>query len=136
MIEVTRWKKEYQQNVDADTTPPPSSTTTTFADIRKRFGQHRKSLKNRMKKLYHRNGDDEKIEQKDGSNASGSPKSMEKVHQIETVIKKDAHLFNSMLKKSRTSLTFDDTPRKRIIMAIGGNRLKSKSSRNLEVKNT
>lgn len=41
--------------------------------------------------------------------------------------KRDRHLFSSMLKKSRTSLTFDDVARKKIInlAAIGGRTTKN-----------
>lgn len=142
LIEAARWKKEHTvDNVD---------NSTTFADMRKRFGQHRKSLKNRMKKLYNRGYDEQthtksnEIDPHNGSGASSSS-SGEKIHRIDnnnmktgnddSANKKDKHLFYSMLKKSRTSLSFDDAPRKRIIMAISsGNVFKSKSSRNLEVK--
>lgn len=120
--------------------------------MRKRFGQHRKSLKNRMKKLYNRSGYDEQahkpndIDPYNGCSGASASNSGEKIHRIDNNMKngmnaddsankKDKHLFYSMLKKSRTSLSFDDAPRKRIIMAIGGgNVFKSKSSRNLEVK--
>lgn len=142
LIEAARWKKE--QNVD-------NENTTTFADMRKRFGQHRKSLKNRMKKLYNRGGYDEQahkpneIDPHNGTTGASSSSFAEKIHHIDNNMKnginddsankKDKHLFYSMLKKSRTSLSFDDAPRKRIIMAIGGGTVfKSKSSRNLEVK--
>lgn len=55
MVEITRWKKENRDDncLQATTT---TTTTTTFSDIRKRFGHHRKSIKNRMRKFYNRNG--------------------------------------------------------------------------------
>ncbi|XP_037030435.1 uncharacterized protein LOC119070277 isoform X2 [Bradysia coprophila] len=39
LVEITKWKKEKDDG-------------TTFSDIRKRWGNHRKSIKNRMKKFY------------------------------------------------------------------------------------
>lgn len=118
--------------------------------MRKRFGQHRKSLKNRMKKLYNRGYDEaahkqNEIDPHNNGFGASSSSSGEKIHRIDNNMKngndesannkKDKHVFYSMLKKSRTSLSFDDAPRKRIIMAIGGgNVFKSKSSRNLDIK--
>lgn len=45
LVEITRWKRESRDE-----------NTTTFSDIRKRFGHHRKSIKNRMRRFYNRSG--------------------------------------------------------------------------------
>lgn len=153
MVDIARWRKEQQQNGKED-------ATTTFGDLRKRFGQHRKSIKNRMKKLYNRNGSCEDHDKMNGnSNGNGIENShlngrdtsgtsssdpIEKVNRIAPKSeglsayfnKRDRHLFSSMLKKSRTSLTFDDASRKKIInlAAIGGrNGVKVKPTPNLDV---
>lgn len=55
-MEITRWKKENRDDNTPTTATATSTTTTTFSDIRKRFGHHRKSIKNRMRKFYNRNG--------------------------------------------------------------------------------
>lgn len=156
LVEISRWKKEQRHTNDKE------EATTTFSDLRKRFGQHRKSIKNRMKKFYSRNSCDEdidtmhtqsndndiKINNLNGHDACGSSssESTEKVHRIGPkheglsayFNKRDRHLFSSMLKKSRTSLTFDDLSRKKIVgvAAFGGrNGIKNKPTQNLEVKN-
>lgn len=155
LVDIARWRKEQQQNGSKD------DTTTTFGDLRKRFGQHRKSIKNRMKKLYNRNGSCEdhdkmngnsngngiEINHSNGHNTSGTSSSnlsAEKVNRAAPKSeglsayfnKRDRHLFSSMLKKSRTSLTFDDASRKKIInlAAIGGrNGVKNKPTTNFDV---
>lgn len=154
LVEISRWKKEQRHTNDKD------EATTTFSDLRKRFGQHRKSIKNRMKKFYSRNscdedidtmhtqsnGNDIKINNLNGHDACGSSssKSTDKVHRIGPkheglsayFNKRDRHLFSSMLKKSRTSLTFDDLSRKKFVSvaAFGGrNGIKNKPTQNLEV---
>lgn len=156
LVDIARWKKEQQQHGKDD-------TTTTFGDLRKRFGQHRKSIKNRMKKLYNRNGSCEVDHDKMHTNGNGngieinhmnghhdtsgtsSSDSTDKVNRCASKSeglsayfnKRDRHLFSSMLKKSRTSLTFDDASRKKIInlAAIGGrNGVKNKPTPNLNVK--
>lgn len=153
---MARWKKEQQQNDKDD-------TTTTFADLRKRFGQHRKSIKNRMKKLYNRNGsceDHDKMHTKSNGDVNqmhhmnghdtcgtSSSESTDKGSRYTSkgdglsayFNKRDRHLFSSMLKKSRTSLTFDDASRKKIInlAAIGGRsggKNKPSSNLNLNVR--
>lgn len=185
LVDIARWKKEQQQhhhhhhqNGKDDT-----ANTTTFADLRKRFGQHRKSIKNRMKKLYNRsnscemhdlhhdagkqmslngNGIDIKNHahhrgssssggSRDTSGTSTSANSMDKMPSCNgsgTTNKTDGlsayfnkrtdrHLFSSMLKKSRTSLTFDDMARKKIISlaAIGGRTIaKNKPTEHLSVR--
>lgn len=149
LVEMARWKKEQQQHQNGK-----EDTSTTFGDLRKRFGQHRKSIKNRMKKLYNRssscdadhdhkipsihlngNGKDNTHHQhSNGHDTSGSSTSdsADKINRCHPSTKseglsayfnkRDRHLFSSMLKKSRTSLTFDDVSRKKIISlaAIGG----------------
>ncbi len=40
LVEITKWKKDKVED------------SNTFSDIRKRWGNHRKSIKNRMKKFY------------------------------------------------------------------------------------
>lgn len=112
-----------------------------------------------MKKLYtrngscdehpHANGNGIEINHVNGHNACGSS-SAESADKIGTkpeglsayFNKRDRHLFSSMLKKSRTSLTFDDVARKKIISlaAFGGrNGVKTKPTPGFEVfqaKNT
>lgn len=147
----TRWKKEQQQQHGKD------ETSTTFADLRKRFGQHRKSIKNRVKKFYNRNSEESDkahvypnvneigINHLNDNDTSGTSSSCDPVDHIGTknesfsgyFNKRDRHLFSSMLKKSRTSLTFDDAARKKIISlaAIGGrNGVKHKAAQNSEVR--
>lgn len=155
LVEITRWKKEQQQNGKED-------TTTTFADLRKRFGQHRKSIKNRMKKFYnrsssceehdknqaHSNGNGANVSEMNGRGSSSGTSSTEPVEKLNRCApknegfsgyfnKRDRHLFSSMLKKSRTSLTFDDAARKKIISlaALGGRGgVKNKPTQNLDVR--
>lgn len=175
LVDIARWKKEHQhqQNGKDDSIPP---NTTTFADLRKRFGQHRKSIKNRMKKLYNRsnscemhdahgkqmslngNGIDIKhhapahgSRDASGTSTSTSTSSMEKMNMSTChgtakndglsayFNKRDRHLFSSMLKKSRTSLTFDDVARKKMaaisLAAIGGRSVvKNKPTEHLNVR--
>lgn len=80
----------------------------------------------------------------DASGSSSCESSADKVHHVHPkhegfsayFNKRDRHLFSSMLKKSRTSLTFDDAARKKIInlAALGGrNGVKNKATQNLEV---
>lgn len=157
LVEISRWKKEQRQS-------GKDEASTTFADLRKRFGQHRKSIKNRMKKFYSRSSceeDDDKVHARSNVNdnahttgvnhlsghdacGSSSSESTDKMHRIGPkheglsayFNKRDRHLFSSMLKKSRTSLTFDDVSRKKMIglAAIGGRSgLKNKPNSNLEV---
>lgn len=164
LVEITRWKKEQQQQQQHQIQNGKDETSTTFADLRKRFGQHRKSIKNRVKKLYNRSNscdDHDKVHVHSNGNgidinnhlnghchnASGSTacdSSADKIGQIHAkhegfsayFNKRDRHLFSSMLKKSRTSLTFDDAARKKIInlAALGGrNGAKNKAVPNLEV---
>lgn len=118
-----------------------------------------------MKKLYNRsnscdehdkmhvhsngNGNGIEINQLNGHDISGSSScnSNDKAHKVGSknegfsayFNKRDRHLFSSMLKKSRTSLTFDDAARKKIIsLAAIGNRngAKSKQTQNIEVSFT
>lgn len=153
LVEITRWKKEQQQQQQQN---GKDDGSTTFADLRKRFGQHRKSIKNRVKKLYNRNNGCEEHDKLNehpkgnflnGHESSGSSSydNADKVNRLGSknegfsayFNKRDRHLFSSMLKKSRTSLTFDDAARKKIISlaAIGGkNGTKTKQTQNLEVK--
>lgn len=149
LVDIARWKKEQQQHGKDD-------TTTTFADLRKRFGQHRKSIKNRMKKLYNRNGSCDVDHDKMHTNGNGieinhmnghdtsatsSSDSTDKVNRCASknegfsayFNKRDRHLFSSMLKKSRTSLTFDDASRKKIINLGVRNGVKNKPTPNLNV---
>lgn len=154
LVEISRWKKEQRQN-------GKDEASTTFADLRKRFGQHRKSIKNRMKKFYSRNSCEEDIDKvhvqshENGNDinlhghdacGSSSSESTEKVHRIAPkheglsayFNKRDRHLFSSMLKKSRTSLTFDDLSRKKIVNLAamsGRNGIKNKPTQNIEVNN-
>lgn len=130
LVEMARRRKESQHN-DKD-------ENTTFADIRKRFGQHRKSIKNRVKKLYNRSnscGEHDKTQSNVNANAIGSK---ELNGQSRIVLPnnagyfKDRHLFSNMLKKSQTSLTFDDAARKKIVLSYG-NGVKGKSTKNVEV---
>lgn len=64
-----------------------------------------------------------------GSSRDTSGNSMDKNDGLSAYFnsKRDRHLFSSMLKKSRTSLTFDDVARKKIInlAAIGGRTTKN-----------
>lgn len=150
LVEITRWKKEQ----------PKDESSTTFSDIRKRFGHHRKSIKNRMKNFYHRSNSDTQetcrinsIEHNElgsqgascssPSESDGKTTPEEKIQnkigeQPENIIfrKRERHLFGSMLKKSRTSLCLEETaPRKKLIMAIGnGGGLKKKFNRSFEDK--
>lgn len=188
LVDIARWKKEQQQQHHQNG-KDDSANTTTFADLRKRFGQHRKSIKNRMKKLYNRsnscemhdvhhadkqmslngngNGNANGIDIKShahhrGSGGSGSSRdtsgtststsgsnSTDKVNACNGTAKheglsayfnkRDRHLFSSMLKKSRTSLTFDDMARKKIISlaAIGGRTIaKNKPTEHLNVRHS
>lgn len=136
LVEITRWKRENRNE----------ENTTTFSDIRKRFGHHRKSIKNRMRKFYNRNGggslDDDSVDCEkcpNGSNEdlgsqgascssdggrSSSENNSEKgsfvMSRVEAFRKRDRHLFGSigLLKKSRTSACLDDAgPRKKVIVA-------------------
>lgn len=185
LVDIARWKKEQQQQSHHhhQNGKDDSTNTTTFADLRKRFGQHRKSIKNRMKKLYNRsnscemhevhhagkqmtlNGNGNGIDIKchahhRGSSGSGGSRdtsgtststsgsnSMDKMNACNGTTKtdglsayfnkRDRHLFSSMLKKSRTSLTFDDMARKKIISlaAIGGRTMaKNKPTEHLNVR--
>lgn len=161
LAEIRRWRKEHQQQNSKD--EHPTTVTAAFSDIRKRFGQHRKSIKNRMKKLYnrsnscddhhdvvhmHSNGNNV-IDDLGSQGASGSSASDSSDKPIESKIrrsatakneggyfnKRDRYLFGSMLKKSRTSLCLDDgAQRKKFIVAVGnGDGLKNKSTRSFEV---
>lgn len=116
---MTRWRRENSKD-----------ELSTFSEIRKRFGYHRKSLKNRVKKLYTRSNSDsiEVIEENiiGEQNAFTSPASSSEGKQTletkdsEHFRKREKHLFGSMLKKSRTSFCFDDvTPKRKIIVALG-----------------
>lgn len=122
LVEITRWRRERENSKDE-----PSA----FSEIRKRFGHHRKSLKNRVKKLYTRSNSDpiEVIQENvagDKHDAS-SPASSSEGKPAPSVAmdggqfrKRERHLFGSMLKKSRTSFCLDDvTPKRRIIVALG-----------------
>lgn len=155
LVEITRWKKEQQQQQEQEN--GKDETSTTFADLCKRFGQHRKSIKNRVKKLYNRTSSCEEhddmhthsnpransidvVNNIDDHNASGSSAyvSAKEVNRIGPkheglsayFNKRDRHLFSSMLRKSRTSLTFDDAARKKIInlAASGRNGIKHKQT--------
>ncbi|XP_031629394.1 uncharacterized protein LOC116344790 [Contarinia nasturtii] len=157
LVEIAGWKKEQQQHQQQQQQSNGKDETSTFADLRKRFGQHRKSIKNRVKKLYnrtnsceehgqaHTNGNGIDINHLNEHNASGSS-SGDSGNRIGPKTdgfsgyfnKRDRHLFSSMLKKSRTSLTFDEIARKKIInlAAIGGkNGTKHKPTHNHLEKN-
>lgn len=180
LVDIARWKKEQQQH-QQHSGKDDSANTTTFADLRKRFGQHRKSIKNRMKKLYNRsnscemhdvhlagkqmslNGNGHGIDitnhahhrgcgggsrdtsgtstSTSGSNSTDKMNACNGTTKTEGLSayfnKRDRHLFSSMLKKSRTSLTFDDMARKKIISlaAIGGRTIaKNKPTEHLSVR--
>lgn len=145
LVEITRWKKEH---------PKEECTTSAFSDIRKRFGHHRKSLKNRMKKFYHRSnsgdlndgteicGDETEYGSCSPISSSGGKTSPE-INGVADKIdanqfrKRERHIFGSMLKKSRTSLCLDESaPRKKIIVALGnsGAGLKKRFNRSFEDK--
>lgn len=150
LVEIAGWKKEQQQQQQSN----GKDETSTFSDLRKRFGQHRKSIKNRVKKLYNRtnscdehhvhtnsNGNGVDINNLNEQNASGSS-SCDSATRIGPkndsfsgyFNKRDRHLFSSMLKKSRTSLTFDELSRKKIInLAAIRSGAKHKPAHNLEV---
>lgn len=135
LVEITRWKKE---NKDEH--------SNAFSDIRKRFGHHRKSIKNRMKKFYNRSDTDrcEKCPNdsnedlgsqgascssaSDSGGRSSSENNSEKgsfvMNRVEAFRKRDRHLFGSigLLKKSRTPASLEEvTPRKKIIVAAKTN---------------
>lgn len=124
--------------------------SNTFADIRKRFGQHRKSIKNRVKKLYNRDGGCEEREKIpiacNNGKAASPPRTMATTAQSKPsgnapnrfglhldaagyFNRRDNYLFGSMLKKSRTSLTFDDSARKKFTVLP----VKAKLMRSVEV---
>ena len=126
LVEYTRRKKDGKED---------ASTASTFSDIRKRFGHHRKSIKNRMKKFYNRSGTDVINENEDDLGSQGascpsasasdsgtqslSENSSEKGNcarnEVDQFRKRDRHLFGSigLLKKSRTSLCLGEVaPRK------------------------
>lgn len=126
LTDMTRWRRDTQTKDE----------TSTFSDIRKRFGHHRKSIKNKMKKLYTRShsdsidaiDDSSKVDGRQPQHATCSPtsssdggKSSPEANQNATdeqFRKRDRHLFGSMLKKSRTSFCFEDSaPKKKLIMA-------------------
>lgn len=177
LVDIARWKKEQQHQHQNGKEHDTASNTTTFADLRKRFGQHRKSIKNRMKKLYNRSNSCEMHDMhgkqlslngngiditshghhRDGGcggsrdtsgTTSTSANSMDKMSACNGGTtkndglsayfnKRDRHLFSSMLKKSRTSLTFDDMARKKIISlaAIGGRTIaKNRPTEHLNVR--
>lgn len=140
LVEIARRRKE-APSLDRD-------ETNTFADIRKRFGQHRKSIKNRVKKLYNRgNGCEERDKIPMDCNgktasptrtlAAGQPKPNANVQSrfglhldaAGYFNRRDNYLFGSMLKKSRTSLTFDDSARKKFSVLP----VKAKLMRSVEV---
>ncbi|KAJ6637693.1 FYVE, RhoGEF and PH domain-containing protein 5 [Pseudolycoriella hygida] len=136
LVEITKWKKE---KVDDG---------ITFSDIRKRWGNHRKSIKNRMKKFYSKetttktvtNGNccsDDDLGSQEAScststsirSSEGSPeKSETNANSLEVTdsgkhrSKGDRNLFGSLgrLRKSRTSLFLDEVaPRKKILISCG-----------------
>lgn len=144
LVEITRWKKEH---------PKDECTTSAFSDIRKRFGHHRKSLKNRMKKFYHRSNSDPNdvnencVDHAEHGSCSPTSSSGGKTTPDANEVgektdgnqfrKRERHIFGSMLKKSRTSLCLDEsTPRKKLITALGssGAGLKKKFNRSFEDK--
>lgn len=136
LVDITKWKKDKDDG-------------TTFSDIRKRWGNHRKSIKNRMKKFYSKDAtvkpvvpnvnnccsDDDLGSQAASCSTStsirsseGSPeKSESKRNGFEVVdggkhrSKVDRNLFGSLgrLRKSRTSLLDDVAPRKKILISYG-----------------
>lgn len=146
LVEITRWKREH---------PKDECTTSAFSDMRKRFGNHRKSLKNRMKKFYHRSNSDPNdmvencVDETDHGSCSPTSSSGGKITPEASDVsekgdgsqfrKRERHIFGSMLKKSRTSLCLEEsTPRKKLIMAIGssGAGLKRRFNRSFEDKVT
>lgn len=133
LVEITKWKKEKDDG-------------TTFSDIRKRWGNHRKSIKNRMKKFYSKDSavkpatgnccsDDDLGSQAASCSTStsirsseGSPEKSEvNANSFEVAdgrkhrSKGDRNLFGSLgrLRKSRTSLFLDEAPRKKILISYG-----------------
>lgn len=136
LVEITKWKKEKDDG-------------TTFSDIRKRWGNHRKSIKNRMKKFYSKdstakpvtNGnccsDDDLGSQAascststsiQSSEGSSPEKSEKNLHSFDVPdsgkhrTKGERNLFGSLgrLRKSRTSLFLDEVaPRKKILISYG-----------------
>lgn len=135
LVEITKWKKEKDDG-------------TTFSDIRKRWGNHRKSIKNRMKKFYSKDStaksvpnpnccsDDDLGSQAASCSTSASIRSSEESpEKSENNVngfavanggkhrsKGERNLFGSLgrLRKSRTSLFMDEVaPRKKILISYG-----------------
>lgn len=135
LVEITKWKKEKDDG-------------TTFSDIRKRWGNHRKSIKNRMKKFYSKDStvktvtnanccsDDDLGSQAASCSTSTSIRSSEGTpEKNENCLnslgvadtgkprsKGERNLFGSLgrLRKSRTSLFLDEVaPRKKILISYG-----------------
>lgn len=144
LVEITRWKKEH---------PKDECTTSAFSDIRKRFGHHRKSLKNRMKKFYHRSNSEPNDgvencadETEHGSCSPTSSSGGKTTPEINgggektdgsQFRKRERHIFGSMLRKSRTSLCLDESaPRKKLIVALSssGAGLRKRFNRSFEEK--
>lgn len=138
LVEITKRKKE-QSSKDEQ---------TTFADIRKRWGNHRKSIKNRMKRFYAKEPSKDMLAAKRCSlsdddlgsqaascstTASGSTRSslennFEKgsfvMNEIEKYRKGEKHIFGSLgrLRKSRTSLCLEEMlPKKKTGKPIESN---------------
>lgn len=156
LVEIARWKKEHKED--------ETSNPTTFTDIRKRFGHHRKSIKNRVKKLYHRRGSDStdskcaningkedlgsagasatcsSASESGGKSSSENNSEKEVAGDAETSLyrKRSRQLLGSigLLKKSRTSLCFDDfTSRKKLIVPVSnGDEGKKRIFRSFEDK--
>lgn len=136
LVDITRRKKEHKED--------DSSGPSTFSDIRKRFGHHRRSIKNRMRKFYNRHTSDasEKCPNTNGdlgshgasascssASDSGGKSSSENNSEKESGAEAEGNFYRKrsrqflgtigLLKKSRTSLCFDDfTSRRKLFVTV------------------
>lgn len=90
-----------------------SDTGTSFADMKRKIGNHRRSLKDKMRKFYSR-GDRLKINnkdvEKDGFLSQTEKSRSSSPSQQNSRPKKDKNIFGSLprIRKSRTSACLDD----------------------------
>lgn len=130
-------------------------TPSSFSDIRKKWGNHRKSIKNRMRKFYAKDSkdkdrnscafsDDELANPEASCSTSDSARSSELEAENNDIFvmcsdqekskKADRHFFGSLgrLKKSRTSIIMEDVlPKKKV--HVGGNGVEFQKELKMEI---
>ncbi|XP_058831812.1 uncharacterized protein LOC131690221 isoform X2 [Topomyia yanbarensis] len=111
-----------REEIEADTgSVPPTTKGSTFSELSKKFGHHRRSIKNRMRVLVDRHGGQQQQQQPPptgGSSSDGAAPPL-LLTQSDEKLRKHADsrpLFSTFgrNKKSRKSLSFDDfVPKKK-----------------------